>query len=190
MKNSFILSDKSEPINLSRPIQTFYTRTRIQMASFIAILFLTAVFASGCVIHDRGHRGRGHFLSPVVVQPSVAVAVPAPVVFTFSDHHRHSVRSYHHEHPRHHGKKHKKWKKRGRGHKRGHGRNHRPHGLRKRDHLPPGIQMQALPGNLHRQLPHPPHGTRYTYYGDQVLLIDLNTRVVLDFIDISISAGY
>ena len=189
MENSFMLSDKPEPMNSRLPAQSSYKKTKTRKAPLIAILFLTALFASGCVIHDRGHHGRSHFLSPVVVQPSVAVAVPAPVVFTFSDHHRHSVRNYYHEHPRHHGKKHK-WKNK-RGHrKRGHGKNHRPPGLRKRDHLPPGIQMQTLPGNLHRQLPHPPHGTRYTYYGNQVLLIDLNTRVVLDFIDISISAGY
>jgi Ni/Co efflux regulator RcnB len=50
--------------------------------------------------------------------------------------------------------------------------------------------MQAIHGDLARQLPHPPHGTRYTYYNDQVLLIDLNTRVVLDFINISVSAGF
>ena len=178
-------SDKPDPMNPSLPVQSPYTRTRARMASFVAILFLAAVFASGCVIHDRGHHGRGHYAGPVVVQPRVAVSVPAPITFTFTDHHRHSVRDYYHHHPRHHGKKHK-WKKHKRGRGRGHGRDHLPPGLAKRDHLPPGIQMQALPGDLVRQLPPAPHGTRYGYHEDQVLLIDVQTRVVLDFINIQV----
>ena len=179
-------SDKFNPMNRNLSDESPYTRTRSQTAPIIAILFLTAAFASGCIVHDR--HGRAHLAGPVVIQPRVAVAVPAPITFTFTDNHRHRAQNYYHDHPRHHGKKHKwkkKWKK-GK-HK---GRGHRPHGLRKHDHLPPGIQMQAIHGDLVRQLPHPPHGTRYTYYNDQVLLIDLNTRVVLDFINISVSAGY
>ena len=175
-----MLSEKSVSMNPSLPIQSPHTRTR--RAPFIAALFLTAVFASGCVIHDHGRRG--HHAGPVVVQPRVAVAVPAPIVFTFTDHHRHSVRTYYHDHPRHHGKKHKwkkKWKK-----GRHEGRGHRPHGLRKHDHLPPGIHMQTVHGDLIRQLPHAPHGTRYIYHEDQVLLINLKTRVVLDFINIEV----
>ena len=46
--------------------------------------------------------------------------------------------------------------------------------------------MQAVHGDLIRQLPHPPHGTRYIYHEDQVLLINLKTRVVLDFINIEV----
>jgi Ni/Co efflux regulator RcnB len=122
----------------------------------------------------------------------VAIAAPAPVTFAFTDHHRHTVRNYYHKHP-HHGKKHKKkkkkkWKNKGRG--KGHGRGQLPPGLRKRDVLPPGIQMQTVPNDLVRQLPPPPRGTRYTYNDDQVLLIDLNTRIVLDFINISVSVGF
>jgi len=284
-----MLFDKSQPANLN-PAQSSYLWTRVRMAPFIAILFLIAVFASGCVIHDRGHRGRGHYSSPVVVQPHVDVAVPAPitftftdhhrhaahnyyhdhyrhhgkkhkwkkrwrhkrkshlhrdtqiqavpydlvrqfppaphgtqyiydsdqvllvdrntrvvldfinislaveaplavapapVVFTFNDHHRHSVRNYYHEHPRHHGKKHK-WKKKRKHKKRGRGRNHRPHGWAKHDVLPPEIEVKAIHVDLARQLPHPPHGTRYTYHDDQVLLINLRTRVVLDLINIEV----
>ena len=184
-----MLSDKSNPMNPSLPDQSHDTRTRTPRAPFIAVLFLAAVFASGCVIHDHG-RGHGRHVGPVVVQshvvvePPVAVVAPAPIVFTFTNHHRHSVRTYYHDHPRHHGKKHKwkkKWKK-----GRHEGRGHRPHGLRKHDHLPPGIHMQAVHGDLIRQLPHPPHGTRYIYHEDQVLLINLKTRVVLDFINIEV----
>lgn len=154
------------------------------MAAFIAILFLAAIFASGCIIHDH-RRGHGHNPGPVAVEPQVAVAVPAPVTFTFTNHHRHTVRNYYHQHPHHHGKKHK-WKNRGE-YK---GRGHLPPGLAKRDVLPPGIQMQAVPVELVRQLPRAPRGTRYSYYDDRVLLIDVQTRVVLDFINISVSTGY
>jgi Ni/Co efflux regulator RcnB len=150
------------------------------MAPFVAILFLAAVFASGCVIHDHG-RGHGHYAGPVAVQPRVAVAVPAPITFTFTDHHRHTVQDYYHHHPRHHGNKHK-WKKK----KKHSGGGHLPPGLARRDVLPPGIQIQAVHGDLARQLPHPPHGTRFVYHDDQVLLIDVQTRVVLDFINISV----
>ncbi len=177
-------SDKSDPMNQSPPVQSPYMRTRSLMVPFIAILFLAPVFASGCIIHDHG-RGHGHYAGPVAVQPRVAVAVPAPITFTFTDHHRHTVQDYYHHHPRHHGKKHKKnykWKHRGNDH----GNDHLPPGLARRDVLPPGIQMQAVHGDLGRQLPHPPHGTRFVYHDDQVLLIDVQTRVVLDFINISV----
>ena len=291
-----MLSDKPDIIKPSLPAQSPRTRARARLASFITILFLTALFASGCIIHDRGHHRSAHRSGSVVVQPRATVAVPepvvftftdhhrhaahnyyhdhprhhgkkhkwkkrwrhkrkshlhrdiqiqavpydlvrqfppaprgtqyiydddqvllvdmntrvvldfinislsvespmavapAPVVFTFNDHHRHSVRNYYHEHPRHHDKKHKWKKKKNRKHKkRGRGRDHHPHGWIKHDVLPPEIQMEAIHADLARQLPHPPHGTQYTYHEDQVLLIDLSTRVVLDFIDISVSAGF
>lgn len=176
-----MLFDKPDPVNQKLPVQSPYnTRTRTPMAPFVAILFLAAVFASGCVIHDHG-RGHGHYAGPVAVQPRVAVAVPAPITFTFTDHHRHTVQDYYHHHPRHHGNKHK-WKKK----KKHSGGGHLPPGLARRDVLPPGIQMQAVHGDLARQLPHPPHGTRFVYHDDQVLLIDVQTRVVLDFINISV----
>lgn len=159
-----MLSEKSNPMGSSLPALR---------APLIAVLFLTAVFASGCVIHDRGHH-RGHRAGPVVVQPRVAVAVPAPITFTFTNHHRHAAHNYYHEHPRHHGKRHK-WKKRWR-HKR-------------KSHLHRDIQMEAVPYNLARQFPPAPRGTQYVYDDDQVLLVDVNTRVVLDFINISLSVG-
>jgi hypothetical protein len=173
-------------MNKSFPIQPLCKEPVPLTTQFKAILFLVAVFASGCVVHSHG-RGHGPHPGPVVVQPRVAIAKPVPVTVIFTDQHRHAVRKYYHKHPHHHGKKHK-WKNKHRG--RGRGRGHLPPGLAKRDVLPPGIQMQAIHGDLARQLPHAPHGTRYTYHEDQVLLIDLNTRVVLDFINISVSAGF
>jgi len=178
-----MISDKFNPINPR--LSALYSYTRARLASFIAILFLTTLVASGCVIHDHNHHRGTHHSGFIAVQPKVAVAVPAPVTFTFTDHHRHSVRNYYHEHPHHHGKKHK-WKKK----KKRKGRKHMPPGLARRDVLPPGIEMQVIHHDLARQLPHPPRGTQYSYYEDQVLLIDLNTRVVLDFINISVSARY
>jgi hypothetical protein len=47
--------------------------------------------------------------------------------------------------------------------------------------------MQALPFDLIRQLPPAPRGTRYIYNANQILLINVNTRLVLDFINIPIS---
>lgn len=171
-------SDKSDPMNPSHQTQSPFTRTRSLIAPFIGILFLAGVFASGCVIHDGGH-GRGHGRG-IVIKPRAIVSVPAPITFVFTDHHRHSVRDYYRHNPRHHGKKHK-WKKH-----RGKGRGHRPPGLHKHDVFPSGVHMQSLPHGLARQLPHPPHGAQYIYHEDQVLLIDLNTHVVLDFIDIRV----
>ncbi len=183
-----MLFDKPDPVNQNLPVQSPYMRTRSLKASLIAILFLTAVFASGCVIHDHG-RGHGYYTGPVAVQPRVAVAVPAPITFTFTDHHRHTVRDYYHHHPRHHGKKHKKnykWKHRGNDH----GHDHLLPGLAKRDVLPPGIQMRRVPGDLGRQLPSAPRGTRFIFHDNQVLLVDVNTRVVLDFINISVASEF
>lgn len=151
----------------------------------LALTFIAGVLMSGCVVH---HDGYGHNPGPVAVEPHVAVAVPAPVTFTFTNHHRHTVREYYNHHPHHHGKKHKKHKWKNRGEYKGRG--HLPPGLAKRDVLPPGIQMQAVPVDLVRQLPRAPRGTRYSYYDNRVLLIDVQTRVVLDLINISVSTGY
>ncbi len=162
-----------------------------------AFLFLAAVFVSGCVVNGHG-RGHNRYAGPVAVQPRVAVATPAPAAFTFNDHHRQSVRNYYSQYPRNpHGKK-RRWKNKRRGHgndyrndyENDHENNYLPPGLARRDVLPPGIQMQAVHGNLARQLPPAPHGTRYISHNDQVLLIDVNTRVVVDFINISVSAGH
>jgi len=179
--------------------QKIIPATRLISKGFLALglafIFLTAVLMSGCVVHHHGHgykQGHGniHYAAPAKVKSRVALAVPAPVAFTFTDHHRHTVRNYYHRNPHHHhGKKHK-WKKKWKNKGRGHGRDHLPPGLARRDVLPPGIQMQAVHGNLVHQLPHVPRGTRYIYHEDQVLLIDVNTRVVLDFINISVSAEY
>jgi len=126
-------------------------------------IFLAGFIFQGCVIHDhnRGHR-----------RHSSSITVPAPITFTFTKRHRHLAHNYYHKHPHHHGKKHT-WKKKWR-HKR-------------KSHLHRDIQMQAVPYDLARQLPYPPRGTRYIYDSDQVLLINVKTRRVLDFINISVS---
>jgi Ni/Co efflux regulator RcnB len=127
---------------------------------FMLFIFLMSFVFQGCVIH-RGHS-----------RHSGSVTAPAPITFTFTDHHRHVAHNYYHKHP--HGKKHR-WKKKWR-HK-------------KKSHLHRDIQMQAVPYDLARQLPHPPRGTRYIYDAHQVLLVNVNTRVVLDFINISVSTS-
>lgn len=138
----------------------------------IAVLFLIAFATSGCIIHDRGHPRSVHRSGSVVIQPRSLVSVPAPINFTFTNHHRHLAHTYYFDHPHLHGKG-PKWKKRWR-HKR-------------RSHLHPRIRMQTLPLELARQLPRPPQGTRYIYDDDQVLLINVNNREVIDFINISLS---
>lgn len=147
-----------------------HSKPRTQVILSITILFLVVTLVSGCVIHRRGGY-YGPYERPVVVKPRVAVTAPSSVVtFTFTDRHRHTVWDYYHDHPHHHpGKGHahgKKWK-----HRR-HARLHR------------GVQLQFIPVDLSRQLPPAPRGTRYVYDDDQVLLIDRNTREVLDFINI------
>lgn len=164
--------DSTQPSNTIPPSQMGKAALSIQVT---ALLFSFGIFASGCVIHDNG-RGRGHYTGGLALQPNVSVSVPAPLTFSFTDHHRHRVRDYYHHHPRHHGKKHKwkkKWKRKG----------HR-HGYHRHDVFRPGIQLQVLPVDLVRELPRTPRGTQYVYHDDQVLLLDLNTRVVLDTIDI------
>jgi Ni/Co efflux regulator RcnB len=121
---------------------------------------------------------------PEYDEPRVVIAVPAPTTYTFNDHHRHTVRNYYHSHPRdHHGKKHKHKKKR-------HKKKWKHKWKHKRKvHLPPEIQVEVVPVALVRQFPPPPRGTRFVYYDDQMMLIDVSTRMVLDFIDISVSVG-
>jgi len=164
-----MLSDKSDIINSGFSAQSSHAGTRARSASFTAILFLTALFASGCVMHRNG----GYYSPyerPVVIKPRVAVTAPVPITFTFTKHHRHTVREYYHQHPRHHhGKKHKhrkKWR-----HKR-------------KAHLHSGIRIQEAPYDLIRQLPPAPRGTQFIQDDDQILLIDANTYEVLDFINI------
>jgi len=53
--------------------------------------------------------------------------------------------------------------------------------------LHPRVKLRAIPLVLIRQLPPAPRGTRYIYVDDQVLLINVNTRLILDFINISVS---
>ena len=180
-----MLSVKPDTTNPGFPLQLKHHRQLVPGSLLMMSLLLMAVFASGCVV--RGH-GRG----PVLVVPHVDIVAPAPVVhvapapvhapvtFIFSDHHRHAVRNYYGHH-RSHGKKHK-WKRK---HGRGHGP---PRWARKGGHMPPGIAMQRIPHDLAEQLPHAPHGTRFIFYSDHVLLVDEHSHVVLD--SISISVGF
>jgi len=80
-------------MNPRPPVQLPHTKTRTLVTQFIAILFLVATFVSGCVIHRNGGY-YGPYKRPVVVKPRVAVTVPAPVTFTFTKHHRHTVWDY------------------------------------------------------------------------------------------------
>ena len=50
--------------------------------------------------------------------------------------------------------------------------------------------MQEIPFSLRRQLPSAPRGTRYIYVDDQLLLINVKTRVILDFINIQVPANH
>lgn len=156
-------------MNLRPATPTPYIETRALIVQFIAILFLAAIFISGCVMHRNGGY-YGPYERPVAFKSRVAVTAPAPITFTFTKHHRHTVREYYHQHPRrHHGKKYKhrkKWR-----HKR-------------KTHLHSRIRIQEVPIDLSRQLPPAPRGTRYVYDDDQVLVIDTRTRVVLDVINI------
>ncbi len=182
-----MLSVKPDTPNPGLPLRLKHYRRLVPGSLFFTMLFLVAVFASGCVVVDHG-RGHGRHKAPIRVKPHADVHVtPAPVAFVFTDHHRHTVRSYYDHHDSH-GNKHKKhkWKrKHGKGHGRGHGP---PHWARKGGHMPPGIAMQAVPHGLATQLPPAPHGTQFIYYSDQVLLVDVHSHVVLD--SISISVGF
>ena len=121
---------------------------------YVLFLFLAGFIFQGCVVHNHGQRSRSY-------------APPAPVTFTFNDHHRHTVHNYYRHHPHHGRGNHWKYEKNAR--------------------LDPRIQMQALPFDLIRQLPPAPRGTRYIYNDNQILLINVNTRLVLDFINIPVS---
>jgi Ni/Co efflux regulator RcnB len=128
----------------------------------VLFIFLVGLVFQGCVIQD--HR-RGHS------RHTGSVTTPAPIVFTFTNHHRRTAQNFYHRHPRHHGKKHA-WKKTWR-HKR-------------KSHLHTRIQMQTLPFDLRRQLPPAPRGTQYIYVDDQLLLVNVKTRLILDFINIKV----
>jgi Ni/Co efflux regulator RcnB len=57
-----------------------------------------------------------------------------------------------------------------------------PPGLAKRDKLPPGLQRDKLPTDLVAKLPAPPRGTERILIGDDLVLIDQKTQVVLDIL--------
>ena len=57
-----------------------------------------------------------------------------------------------------------------------------PPGLAKRDRLPPGLQGEPLPGDLERRLSPIPSTYVRVRIGQDVVLMDRRTRVVLDVI--------
>jgi hypothetical protein len=59
---------------------------------------------------------------------------------------------------------------------------HLPPGLAKRDRLPPGLQGDALPHELERKLSRLPSSYVRVRVGQDIVLMDRNTRVVLDVV--------
>lgn len=59
---------------------------------------------------------------------------------------------------------------------------HLPPGLAKRDRLPPGLDGDALPPELERRLSRLPSSYLRVRIGQDIVLMDRNTRVVLDVV--------
>ena len=59
---------------------------------------------------------------------------------------------------------------------------HLPPGLAKRDRLPPGLQGDALPYELERRLSRLPSSYVRVRIGQDIVLIDRNTRVIFDVV--------
>lgn len=90
----------------------------------------------------------------------------------------------------------------GHGHGNGHGRGHGgglPPGLAKKDqlppglqkqlkrngHLPPGLEKKALPGDLAARLPRAPKGTERVLIGNDVVLLDKKSQLILDIVNLA-----
>jgi hypothetical protein len=59
---------------------------------------------------------------------------------------------------------------------------HLPPGLAKRDRLPPGLQGDSLPYELERKLSRLPSSCVRVRIGQDIVLMDRNTRVVFDVV--------
>ncbi len=57
-----------------------------------------------------------------------------------------------------------------------------PPGLAKRDRLPPGLEGEALPHDLERKLSRIPSSYIRVRIGQDIVLMDRNTRVVFDVV--------
>ncbi|MFV1997402.1 MAG: hypothetical protein ACC641_05255 [Acidiferrobacterales bacterium] len=55
-----------------------------------------------------------------------------------------------------------------------------PYGLAKRDRLPPGLRTRGLPGDLELQLSTLANNNTRVIVGDNVVIVDSNSRVVID----------
>ncbi|NKB47814.1 MAG: hypothetical protein GKS02_00470 [Alphaproteobacteria bacterium] len=66
--------------------------------------------------------------------------------------------------------------------KKGKGSKGAPPGLAKRDSLPPGLEKKNFPAHLRSQLPAPLQGTQRVLVGNDAVLIDTATNIVLDVI--------
>jgi hypothetical protein len=62
-------------------------------------------------------------------------------------------------------------------------RNQLPAGLAKRKTLPPGLAKRNLPSNLESQLPPAPVGVERVLVGDDVVLIQKGTNLLLDVLE-------
>ena len=58
-----------------------------------------------------------------------------------------------------------------------------PPGLAKRKTLPPGLEKRRLPTNLEAQLPPPPAGVERVLIGDDIVLIQRGTNLLLDVLE-------
>lgn len=57
-----------------------------------------------------------------------------------------------------------------------------PPGLAKRDTLPPGLASRALPNDLERRLSRLPHGMRRNQVGNDIVLIEEATGLIIDIL--------
>ncbi len=133
----------------------------------ICLLSATTLTLGGCQTIPVVHGGGG-----VVVQDKESRVA---VVFTTGD--RRLIHDYYYS--RHQAKRGKGKKRMPPGLAK---REHLPPGLAKREHLPPGLSGRSLPHELERQLSPLPQGVSRVRIGAQIVLIDDNSRVVLDVI--------
>lgn len=57
-----------------------------------------------------------------------------------------------------------------------------PPGLARRDSLPPGLARRDLPNDLERRLSRLPRGTRRSQIGDDIVLIEEATGLIIDIL--------
>jgi hypothetical protein len=162
---------------------------------FLLLVIVMGLLFSGCS-YNRYH-SRGLSQGYPQNSPSVGIQVNTPqasVSMVFGDRERRIIGDYYKNHTNQYKKSH--WK--GKGKRKGKGLppglakkgGHLPPGLAKKGHLPPGIRKKMLPRDLITQLPPPSPGTEVIIYNNQVALVEINTNIVLDIIDLSVSMQF